>query len=377
MARLAARVTLELTHRHQLAFALIAPDLTIVRASTNFGAFALNRDRVEGRPLTDVFWEFVGLEPTLTAILRGEDARLTLERINREGADGTPFYLTLQALPVDSQRPDVGLLLLAEDTTAATLLEQRMVHHHNELRLAHEQLEKASAELFRLNQLRSFLLAMLGHDLRSPLTAIQMNVGLVRGGLTGGDERARTALANISRQVNLLNNLIANVIDLERVERGQLMVRSTPCDVCYLVRDLIDTVYPLEARRGRTLHLELASPALVIPADAELLRQALQNLIDNALKYTSKDGQVRVAVRSGDEWAVVDISDNGPGISPYQMKQLFQPYYRADGPRHSEVKGYGLGLFIAKTLIEAHRGQLTVQSEVGWGSTFTIRLPIV
>jgi len=375
MARLAARVTLELTHRHQLAFALIAPDLTIVRASTNFGAFALNRERVEGRPLTDVFWEFVGSEPVLTAILRGEDARLTLERINRDGPDGTPLYLTLQALPVDSQRPGTGLLLLVEDTTAATLLEQRMVHHHNELRLAHEQLEKVSAELSRLNQLRSFLLAMLGHDLRSPLTAIQLNAGLVRNALTGDAAQALTALANIGRQVNLLHNLIANVIDLERIERGQLVVRSMPCDVCHLVRDLVETVYPAAARRGRTLHLELADPALVIPADSELLRQALQNLIDNAMKYTGGDGQIRVTVRPEGEWAVVDVSDNGPGLGQHQMKQLFQPYYRADGSRHSEVKGYGLGLFIAKTLIEAHRGQVTVQSEAGWGSTFTIRLP--
>lgn len=375
---LAARAAKALIQEHRIAYAQLSPDLKVVHASSNLRDVIHDQTpQIEGSVLTDLFWEFVSTEEALNAVLRGEANDYRLERVNREGADGSIMYLTFQIVPLDELNPSLGLMLIVEDVTQTSRAEQRMMQDRNELRLLQSQLARTNEELQRINRFKSFVLSMAAHDLRAPLTSILGYAGLLTHVPPVLDDAEQgLALAMIESQGHRLEHLISDLLDLDQMERGKLIIAFKPCDLNELICEVIKPLDVTREFRRITMKLDLSKMPLQLHADSERLRQILNNMISNAIKYTPEGGHIDVTARVENDEAVIQVTDNGRGMTEEQLSHLFQLYYRTDDARQSKVKGTGLGLFIVKTLVDAHHGRIDVTSKPGQGTTFTVRLPL-
>ncbi|MCA9973441.1 MAG: PAS domain-containing protein [Anaerolineales bacterium] len=376
---LATHVTRVFGLVHRIAYAMISADLTIQRTSPNFEAI-LNEPQaaIVGRPLTDVLWEFVGAEASLHAMLHGRLPYLAFERVNRMRKNGQVAYVDFLVTPVQDMELGSGLVLIIEDVTHTAELEQRLTQNRNDLDLAQQQLSQANAALQRLNRLKSLFLSMAVHDLRSPLTAVQAYSDLLLRILPADTQaKARDFAGVIRMQAAIMDWLIDDFLDLDQIEQGQLALRPTPDDLNKLVAEVTNVMQSIAERRGQTLVLALTAESLILPLDAGRIRQVLYNLLNNAVKYTPDGGQIGVSTAREADRAVLRVQDSGKGMTAEQQARAFDLYYRVeDGDEQNTRGGRGLGLFIVRTLVEAHGGEVFLESQVGHGSTISVVLPL-
>ena len=375
---LAARVANVFSTDRGLAYAQIDSDLKVRQTSANFPNIVTEpTTNFVGKSLPDLLWEFVGGEETLHTILAGRETEYILANIQREQADGSIKFLTLRVVRLDETSTEAGLLLIVEDTTATGHLEQWLRQERNELRLIKEQLIRTNDELDKLNHFKSFLLSMVAHDMRTPLTAVSGYADLLIEQPAKVDPAAiKSMLVTMRRQANQLKLLIANLLDLGQIEQGQLRVTPHPCDLNAHVTEVAQATAVVADQYGLNLTLDLAEDELCIYADPSRIRQILQNLIDNAVKYTQRNGTVWIRTWLNSTTATVQIEDTGRGMTEDQVANLFQLYYRADESDRSKAEGSGLGLYIVKTLVEAHQGRIEVVSRRNQGTKFSIHFPI-
>ncbi len=375
---LAARVAAVLGAGTRLAYAEVAADLRILQVSENFADVMGDPEGppASGTPVTDVIWELVGAEESLKLVQTGELEHYSLERVNRSQLDGSLSYLNFAVVRLAPADEAGGLLILVEDDTAAGVLEQRLVQDRNELRLTRAALEQANAELARLDRLKSLFLSIVVHDLRSPLTAMYGYTELVRASLAAaGSHENAEYLSVVSSQVQWLNRLASDLLDLDRLEQGALTVDRKVCDLRALVSSVTEPLSEGMRVRGLTLSVELPQSEVSVYADADRVQQILYNLLGNAAKYTEEAGAVRVKTWQEEGFGAFSIWNSGPGLSPEEQSNLFRLYYRTDEARQSATQGSGLGLFIVKSLVDAHDGQIEVRSEPGSGTEFIVRFP--
>lgn len=372
---LAARVAQALSQSHRLAFVQLSPDLTVVQYSQNFVALLEQVEwPLKGRPISDLLWEFVGAEPILQDVLQGVVPYFKLEYVNRVLPNEEINYLNFQVVPLDGQQPERGLLLLVEDVTDYGRLSQTLTQDRNDLLLLQRELAQTNEQLFRLNRLKSLFISMAAHDLRSPLSVISGYAGLVRELIGEDDPRNKGRyLTIIETQALRISRLMNDLLDLDSIERGALELKLQEYDFVNIVREVIE-IEQINFR-GREIDLQLPDEPILLVIDKEKISRVMHNLVSNAFKYTPKDGTICVVVDRMKGEAIFKIEDNGQGMSPEQMSNLFQPYYRTEDAKESQVEGSGLGLFIVKMLVEAHDGQIEVKSAPGKGSTFIVRLP--
>ncbi len=369
---LAAQVVKVYGLAHGLAYAHIAPDLTVVQASPNFSVLLTEPTTViEGQPLTTLMPVFVGAEATLRAILQGDKIEHKIERVHHRPPDSQVAYLTFWVTAIDPESPGAGLLLIIEDVTEASQLDLKLLQERNELRLIRRQLD-------RLNQFKSLLLSMTAHDLRNSLGLIRAYAELLLMNPQLADlDKPKEYATTIITQIDQLFLFITNLLDLDRVEQDQLKINPDNC----LVEALLGNVLGMARLVAEQAHLrivtELPPEPLLIWADPDRMQQILHNLIGNALKYTPAGGTVRIGAWAEATEAVIQISDTGPGMTDAEQADLFQAYYRTGEATKSNIKGTGLGLFIVKTLLDAQNGHIEVASQPGQGTTFTIRMPLV
>jgi two-component system, OmpR family, phosphate regulon sensor histidine kinase PhoR len=238
--------------------------------------------------------------------------------------------------------------------------------------------ESMDTDLMRLKKLERFRSEFLGnvsHELRTPIFSIQ---GLLETLLNGAiDDPAvnrdflMRALANTER----LNRLLEDLIDISRVESGELKLKFRFFDVVPLVHTVIDELQEKAAQQKITLSWHAAAPALEAYADKERIRQVLVNLIDNALKYSGHGTAVTVSVREKNEVVEVTVNDTGIGIPAEHLPRIFERFYRIEKDRSRDAGGTGLGLAIAKHIVEAHHSTISVVSSLGKGTQFTFTLP--
>jgi signal transduction histidine kinase len=231
-------------------------------------------------------------------------------------------------------------------------------------------------ELETANRHKSEFLANVSHELRTPLTAIKGFVDNMLDGLTGElNPRQLRYLTRLQANTDRLARLINDLLDLSRIEAGRLELRPTTVRLAPLVHDVVASLRPVAAARG--LHLEAPSTDASVWADADKVTQVLMNLLGNALKFTPTDGQVTVTVAyDGDAWVQIAVADTGPGIAADDAAHIFDQFYQTAHRDLAKGHGTGLGLTIAKTLVEMHGGRLWVESTVGHGSTFRFTLPV-
>lgn len=245
--------------------------------------------------------------------------------------------------------------------------------------------------LKELDELKSEFVSTVSHDLRSPLTYIRGYTTMLPS-VGGLNEEQQAYVSKILTGVDQISNLVEDLLDLRRVESGGGL-ESQPCYVVALVSEAVDARRMRAAAKEMDLRLEktirdgegaplegLDPRTLIVSGDAASLRQAFTNLVDNAIKYTPGGGEVVVRMSVVEEegvWRIlIDVTDTGIGIAPEDQVRLFERFYRIRRSDVTNVQGTGLGLSLVKSIVERHGGEVSVESELNQGSTFTIHLPL-
>jgi PAS domain S-box-containing protein len=258
-------------------------------------------------------------------------------------------------------------------------------------RLLHEREEAQANELAlrEINQRMNTFLAIAGHELRTPVTSMKVNVQLasravrhlralgIEDAATATVQRALDVLDVADRQISRLDRLIEDLLDVTRIQAQTLELDRAPTDLAGVVREAVaqqQLVWP-----GRTLSTKLPSGPLLLEIDVGRIAQVVTNYLTNALKYSPPTAPVRVTLTVKDSQVHVAVRDEGPGLSAEQQKQLWELFHRVEGIRQmsGSGEGLGIGLYICATIIRAHGGQVGVDSKVGKGSTFWFTLPSV
>jgi two-component system phosphate regulon sensor histidine kinase PhoR len=232
------------------------------------------------------------------------------------------------------------------------------------------------SELRRLENLRREFVANVSHELKTPLASIKAYAETLKMGAINDPEHGVAFVSRIEEQADRLHQLILDLIHLARVESGQEAFDIVDVDLADAVHDCLDQHAAPAASKEITLLAIPPNSPIVALADEQGIRTILDNLIDNAIKYSPVGGRVEVRWRSGDDEAIVEVQDSGIGIAEKDQSRIFERFYRVDKARSREVGGTGLGLAIVKHLAQAFGGSVGVDSQPKQGSTFRIRLPL-
>lgn len=234
---------------------------------------------------------------------------------------------------------------------------------------------QAQTDAEAANGRKDEFLATLSHELRTPLTAIVGWAHLLQRGKLSAEETAR-AVGTIIRNATAQNQIIGELLDGSKVMTGKLQMGLQVVDVTGIVQAAVDTVMPAVAAKGIGIELVRGDAVAEVMGDAERLHQAFWNLLSNAIKFTPRGGEVRVRVGPCGESVEVVVTDTGLGIDPGFLPHIFERFTRDDSSSTRRSRGLGLGLSIARQLVELHGGSIAATSPgVGRGSTFTATLP--
>jgi signal transduction histidine kinase len=223
----------------------------------------------------------------------------------------------------------------------------------------------------QLNEMKSQFVASVSHELRAPVASIRLMADALEEGKVA-PETAREFHRLIAREGARLSTLVGNVLDHARIEQGRKVWKMEPCDLSSLVADTARVMEPLAQEKGITLKEVLSSVEANVDADA--IQQALVNLLDNAIKFSPRGATVTTTLSINEErrgWCL-SVRDEGPGIPKEEQARIFERFYRPGDELRRETQGTGIGLSLVKSIAEAHRGKVTVESELGKGSTFTL-----
>lgn len=230
-------------------------------------------------------------------------------------------------------------------------------------------------ELKRLGRARTDFVANVAHELRTPLTSVSGYLEALLDGAKDDPAQRDDFLHVMKRHADRLNALVGDLLQLSQIESGVYRWRRDPVDLVALSRRSVALIAPVAAKKSVAVVCRSTEPTNVLLGDGEKLTQVLLNLLDNAVKYTPENGAVEVAVGRDEAGFVLRVADTGVGIPASDLQRIFERFYRVDRARSRDLGGTGLGLSIVKHIVEAHRGRVSVESHVGRGSTFTVRLP--
>ncbi|MBI3087683.1 MAG: hypothetical protein HYY91_02170 [Candidatus Omnitrophica bacterium] len=238
-----------------------------------------------------------------------------------------------------------------------------------------QELASANEQLIRLNKSKSDFVSAVSHELRTPLAAIKGYASLLRSGQFGELAKPQAErLAKIEKHTDLLTQLINNLLDIARIESGRVTMESRPIEAEELMATVVEMIKPQVDAKRIALKTRLDGVRQLV-GDPTHLPRVFMNLLSNAVKYTPEGGSIAVHLERAGGQVIASVQDSGCGISPEELPKLFQEFYRSGNPINEQVRGTGLGLALAKRIVEAHHGRITVTSHVGKGTTFTFTLP--
>ncbi len=298
-------------------------------------------------PVGRRLWEVVRQQPILDVVQRALDSsEPQREELSWNGPTSRSLTVLAARLP---GLPPRGAVLVLQDTT----------------------------ELRRLERLRQEFVANVSHELKTPLSIIKACVETLLDGAIDDLQHRRQFLEQLDTQSNRLHVLILDLLSLARIESGEQLMDYQPLRVSEIVQACMERHRPRAESKGQTF--EMVPPPgdeeLAVWADDEALEQILDNLLDNAVKYTPQDGRVSVRWRREGEQVCLEVADTGIGIPEADLPRIFERFYRVDKARSRELGGTGLGLSIVKHLSQAMRGSVRAVSKPGQGTTFTVCLP--
>ncbi len=340
-----------------------------------------------GYSLLDLVPELVGSEAALRDILDGVLPRLQIPWVNRDAADGSTSYYTFVDLPhYDDHGGIDGLIHIVQDVTEIGELEQRLMQHRNSLRLMERalreqnvQLLAANAELRRLDEAKSTFVSIAAHELRTPLASISGYIEMLLDGDAGAlNDQQREYLGIIDLSAARLLQLTRDLLDVARLESGRLELLLQPTDLPKLVANVIAEHRPQLEARNQQVHLTASAGLPFALIDRGRTVQMVANLLGNASKFSPLATSISVTLALDEGLAGflrLTVADAGPGISCDDQARLFRPFARGAGSLQSGHSGSGLGLYITKSLVELHGGQISLQSEPGAGTAVSLTLP--
>ncbi len=289
-------------------------------------------------------------------------------------SEGEGFYAMLSIQDVTDLTFRVQEYRQMRDQAVAEIEERKELEVERHRLLEQEQLARAEAE--RANRIKDDFLAVLSHELRSPLNPILGWAKLMQSRKFAPAETAE-ALATIERNVKLQIQLIDDLLDVAKILRGKLSIDTVPVNLVFVIEAAIDTVRTAAIAKSILLHPVLPYIGQVC-GDATRLQQIVWNLLSNAVKFTPKGGQVEIRLEQVDDQAHIIVSDTGKGINPNFLPCIFETFRQEDVSVTRKFGGLGLGLAIVRQLVEAHGGTITADSPgEGLGATFTVRLPLL
>lgn len=284
-----------------------------------------------------------------------------------------PFVLLSAALPAGREEAHAFLPKPVDLFTFETAIQSTLAAHVPTPREAPAPRPPRAA-----GAVREEMLNWVAHELKTPLSAAQLNAQMLvrklaqpHGAGAAGLEAERRAAEAVLRQLERMNGLVSSILDAARLEEGKVALQAERADLCAFLTGLLDEWRELQP--GVRFSLQCSERELQLSFDAERLRQVLNNLLSNAVKYGGEARQVEVGLTLTPGLAVVSVRDWGQGIPASELPNIFDRFHRADA---DAGRGHGLGLYIASALARLHGGSLTAKSALGEGSTFSVRLPL-
>jgi PAS domain S-box-containing protein len=310
----------------------------------------------------------------------GEEDAETVRSLSARRATGDVFPIEASVSVLDAQRQPTYTLIVrdvSERVRQEEMLRQQAVSLANtmrELKALNDELSERQQELERAMTARSRFYASMSHELRTPINAVLGYSTLLLENIYGPlNEKQREGIERTHKAAKHLLELVNDVLDLSKIEAGKIDLRLQPVSFPSLIEDLFVTVKPLADQYGSSLRIEHTGDSIRVVSDPRRVRQILLNLLSNAIKF-GRGKPIRVALNRRDDGGVnVDVIDEGEGIAPEDQERIFQEFVQLGKTQLTE--GTGLGLPISRRLSELLRGSLTLESQLGRGSTFRLSLP--
>ena len=283
---------------------------------------------------------------------------------------GGMFYF-YKIYPLKEDEESISkVVIFMENITELTRLEE-------ELRESYVKLENAFAELKENDAIKSEFISTASHELRTPITVINSYIEMFEGGMLGElSSVQREKIEIISSQIEHMIRLVEDMLDVSRLESKALKINKYPIWVDDIARKAIDDLSRLAGLKEQSMSLTIEGPHSDVEGDGRRIKQVFNNLLTNAIKYTPEKGKIEVIITDEPEDVCVSIIDNGIGVAKKDQHRIFEKFYTGSGSSLTRESGrMGLGLAIAKGIIEAHEGRIWVASEIGKGSTFIFTLP--
>ena len=351
---------------------LTGPEFTFRLANRRYCELVERAD-LEGRDFLDAFPDWRGSEMArLLEQAYRTGAPLSVEELRvelaRAGGEREERFLKLSLEPLGgASGEEQGVILVAADVT-------EQVRSRRSLERAHAERERLLEELTAANRTKDEFLAMLGHELRNPLSPIVTALQLMR---MRGDGTALREREIIERQVDHLVRLVDDLMDVARATRGQIELKVEQVDIDRPLAKAVEMASPLLEQRGHHLTVDI-EPGLHWQGDPMRLAQVVSNLLTNAARYTEPGGQVSLrAGRDGDGWLRIVVTDSGIGLAPDMLSQVFGLFFQGKRSVDRSEGGLGIGLALVKNIVELHGGQVEASSAgLGQGSEFVVRLPL-
>ena len=258
----------------------------------------------------------------------------------------------------------------------------------NDLKKAHDELElqvlertseleKAYIDLKKDDEIKSEFILTASHELRTPLTIVSSYIEMFEGGMLGElDETQMDKIQVISSQLDHTIKLVEDMLDTSMLDLKKLKIYKSPARIEEIAKSVLEDISRLAETKKKTLSLKIETPLPIIDLDERRIKQVFNNLLTNAIKFTPDEGNIEVRIRDDEFDIRVSISDNGTGIRKEYQDKIFQKFFIGKGRSLiRESQGMGLGLAIAKGIVESHEGNIWVESEYGKGSTFLFTNP--
>ncbi len=347
--------------------------LKVVIASINDGIIALDSDRriiLANKAIKDITGydpdSLIGKKIPDVLTFYEEDKKLTTKElcvIGRENFEGVLLHKD-------------NLRLSGSNTEKKVTMNVSQITEAKEVNLGcimtlHDTTKEQEVEEMKLD-----FVSMAAHELRTPLTSIRGYVEILKDDFSHSlDEAGKTYLNRLSVSSENLGSLIDNMLNVSRIEKNIFKIDVEKTDIVPVIKNTIDGVrQQADAKKQRIVFEPPASFPLVI-ADSFRIAQVMTNLLSNAINYTNTDGTISISLAEEENQIKISVTDNGQGIPKEAQPRLFTKFFRVSGPLDRGSKGTGLGLYISKTIIEMHNGKITLNSEVGRGTTFSFTLP--
>ncbi len=317
-------------------------------AATRF--LSISVEEVLGKAIDQIKVE--ALTQAVKDVLRGEEENLAgVSQEIQLQTDGKEIYLRCHAVPVrDEDGALLGGVAVLQDIT----------------------------QLKELERMKADFVAMVTHELRAPVAAIEQQLTVILKGLAGEiNERQARMLGRAKERAKGLLDLVKDLLDLSKIEAGMQVQYMEPVDIGALLAKVVELMRPQAEQKGLTLEFELEEGLPSVNADAANMEGVFTNLISNAIKYTPEGGLVEVSGKREGDYIRIDVRDTGIGISEKDLPRIFERFYRVKTEKTRQIVGTGLGLSIVKQVVDAHLGSIDVQSVENQGTCFTVKLPVV